>query len=142
MGPRPARHLADSAGQSRGAGHRIDAAGRGATLCQLALSGPLPAGEPLYSGSGRRFQYQLLDRPCWNDMLGATAGLSSSAENTGGQATCATRQFRLVGPLGLIQAPAARSTHSCAVPRASLDRGRTVLLNRPVYSTGAGFALT
>ncbi len=103
MGPRPARHLADSAGQSRGAGHRIDAAGRGATLCQLALSGPLPAGEPLYSGSGRRFQYQLLDRPCWNDMLGATAGLSSSAENTGGQATRATRQFRLVGPLGQLE---------------------------------------
>ncbi len=37
----------------------------------------------------------------WNDRLGATAGLSSSAKNTVGQANRGTRQFGSDGPLVL-----------------------------------------
>ena len=42
----------------------------------------------------------LVPRPCSVDTLGATAGLSSSAENTVGQANRGTRHFRSGGALG------------------------------------------
>ncbi|MGA2617646.1 MAG: hypothetical protein ABSF26_08560 [Thermoguttaceae bacterium] len=42
----------------------------------------------------------LVPRPSSLETLGATAGLSSSAENTVGQANRGTRQFRSVGRLG------------------------------------------
>ena len=41
----------------------------------------------------------LVPRPCSVDTLGATAGLSSSAGNTVGQANRGTRHFRSVGAL-------------------------------------------
>jgi L-lysine 2,3-aminomutase len=42
---------------------------------------------------------ELVPLPCSVDMLGATAGLSSSAENTVGQANRGTRHFRSIGAL-------------------------------------------
>ncbi|NLF06918.1 MAG: bifunctional folylpolyglutamate synthase/dihydrofolate synthase [Pirellulaceae bacterium] len=78
---------------------------------------PRPSALPLSDGITSDAERSLVPRPCLTDMLGATAGLPGSAENTVGQPNRGVRQFRSVEALEIAPTPSDAWNAVCGIAR-------------------------